>query len=147
VEKIGLRSTRIRTEQKTLVTVPNKQMVDSILDNLTLRIQRRGELKLELDPSAPVNKIETLVESLRTLLKRDEVEDSHVYLADISGQSIIINLDYFTAPVTVNEFSGIRQEINLQVLKLMEQMEIHIAGTNAGIRFMEIPKQGPALSG
>ena len=28
VEKIGLRSTRIRTEQKTFVTVPNKQMVD-----------------------------------------------------------------------------------------------------------------------
>jgi MscS family membrane protein len=27
VEKIGLRSTRIRTEQKTYVTVPNKQMV------------------------------------------------------------------------------------------------------------------------
>jgi MscS family membrane protein len=37
VEKIGLRSTRIRTDQKTYVTVPNKQMVDSIVDNLTLR--------------------------------------------------------------------------------------------------------------
>ncbi|HMR92077.1 MAG TPA: mechanosensitive ion channel, partial [Chitinophagaceae bacterium] len=31
VEKIGLRSTRIRTDQKTFITVPNKQMVDSIL--------------------------------------------------------------------------------------------------------------------
>ncbi len=30
VERIGLRSTRIRTADKTLVTVPNKQMVDSI---------------------------------------------------------------------------------------------------------------------
>ena len=40
VEKIGLRSTRIRTDQKTFVTVPNKQMVDSILDNLSLRTQR-----------------------------------------------------------------------------------------------------------
>jgi len=48
VEKIGLRSTRIRTEQKTFVTVPNKQMVDSVLDNFSLRTQRRAELKLEL---------------------------------------------------------------------------------------------------
>src|SRR5947199_7989880 len=32
IERIGLRSTRIRTPEKTLVVVPNKQMVDSILD-------------------------------------------------------------------------------------------------------------------
>ncbi len=42
VEKIGLRSTRIRTDQKTYVTMPNKQMVDSIMDNLSLRTQRRA---------------------------------------------------------------------------------------------------------
>ncbi len=41
VEKIGLRSTRIRTDQKTYVTMPNKQMVDSIMDNLSLRAPRR----------------------------------------------------------------------------------------------------------
>ena len=48
VEKIGLRSTRIRTDQKTFITVPNKQMVDSIIDNLSLRTQRKGELRLEI---------------------------------------------------------------------------------------------------
>ena len=32
VERIGLRSTKIRTADKTLVSVPNKQMVDSIVD-------------------------------------------------------------------------------------------------------------------
>ena len=48
VEKIGLRSTRIRTDQKTLLSVPNKQMVDSMLDNLSLRTQRKGELRLEV---------------------------------------------------------------------------------------------------
>ncbi|HZH96417.1 MAG TPA: mechanosensitive ion channel domain-containing protein, partial [Flavisolibacter sp.] len=37
VERIGLRSTRIRTGDKSYVTVPNKQMVDSILDNISLR--------------------------------------------------------------------------------------------------------------
>jgi MscS family membrane protein len=37
VERIGLRSTRIRTADKTLVSVPNKQMVDSIVDNLSMR--------------------------------------------------------------------------------------------------------------
>ena len=48
IEKIGLRSTRIRTDVKTYVTVPNKQMVDSIVDNLTLRTQRKAEIRLQL---------------------------------------------------------------------------------------------------
>ena len=42
VERIGLRSTRLRTTQKSYVTVPNKQMVDSILDNTSLQSQRQG---------------------------------------------------------------------------------------------------------
>ena len=49
VEKIGLQSTRIRTDQKTYITVPNRQMIDSILDNITLRTQRRADLTLELE--------------------------------------------------------------------------------------------------
>ena len=49
VEKIGLRSTRIRTESKTYITVPNKQMVDSVVDNISLRTQRKAEIKLEME--------------------------------------------------------------------------------------------------
>ena len=49
VERIGLRSTRIRTDLKTYVTVPNKQMVDSIVDNQTLRTYRKAELRLQFD--------------------------------------------------------------------------------------------------
>ena len=40
IEKIGLRSTRIRTQDKTYISVPNKQMVDSIVDNFSLRSER-----------------------------------------------------------------------------------------------------------
>src|SRR5664279_1037302 len=46
VERIGLRSTRIRTDLKTYVTVPNKQMVDNIVDNQTLRTYRKAEIRL-----------------------------------------------------------------------------------------------------
>ena len=45
VERIGLRSTRLRTPEKSLVTVPNKQMVDSILDNWSVRNLIRNEIK------------------------------------------------------------------------------------------------------
>ena len=49
VEKIGLRSTRIRTIEKTYVSIPNKQMVDSIVDNISLRNKQRGEILVQLE--------------------------------------------------------------------------------------------------
>ena len=66
VEKIGLRSTRIRTDQKTYVTVPNKQMVDSIMDNLSLRTQRRAFVQLEIHSLPPMNRSINLCCQLKT---------------------------------------------------------------------------------
>ena len=41
VEKVGFRSTRLKTFDKSVVTVPNKKMIDAELDNLGLRPVRR----------------------------------------------------------------------------------------------------------
>ena len=74
VEKIGLRSTRIRSDQKTYVSVPNKQMVDSILDNLSLRTQRRADLRLELDLKTNSAKLEALLQTIKKIMERKEIE-------------------------------------------------------------------------
>ena len=143
VEKIGLRSTRIRTDQKTCVTVPNKQMVDSILDNLSLRTQRRGDLKLELGLQTPPGTIEQVLTSVRAIVGRKEVESANVYLADISSQAIIVLSDYYTAPVTLQEFNMIREEINLESLRLLEKLKVELAGASTDIRVNSVA--GPGL--
>jgi MscS family membrane protein len=133
VEKIGLRSTRIRTDQKTFVTVPNKQMVDSILDNLSLRTQRKGELRLELDLNTSSEKLKELITGMRTILSKKEIENSSVLMEAIGANAFIIHGDYFTAPVTQNEFNVIKENINLAVIQLMESLGIQIAGANKEI--------------
>ena len=134
VERIGLRSTRIRTDQKTFVTVPNKQMVDSVLDNLSLRTQRRADMKLEVGLQTSAIKLETLIAGVKKILEHPEIEDVNVTLTDITGSSIVIQSDYYTAPVTIKEFNAIKQDVNLQILKLMEELSIEIAGTSTDVR-------------
>jgi MscS family membrane protein len=134
VEKIGLRSTRIRTDQKTFVTVPNKQMVDTVLDNLSLRTQRKAELKLEISLNTSSAKIESLIEGIKKIIARNNTEESSVYLLDITGQHFLIQAEFFTAPATIAEFNATRQEVNLQALKLMEELQIEIAGANTEVR-------------
>lgn len=134
VEKIGLRSTRIRTEQKTYVTVPNKQMVDSVLDNLSLRTHRKGELRLEIDLQTSSTITAQLIEELKKILNRQDVESYQAHLAEIGANAIIVSGDYFTTPISMDEFNAIKQEINLQSLKLLEDLKIELAGENKDIK-------------
>ena len=130
VERIGLRSTRIRTDQKTFVTVPNKQMVDSIVDNQTLRTYRKAELRLQFDSSTAAGVISSFVEDCRKLLlDKSFISDASVYLNDISGTSFQINIDYFTSPIPLAEFNEIKQTLNLEILNLMQNKKIVVAGS------------------
>ena len=71
VEKIGLRSTRIRTADKTLVTIPNKLMVDSVVDNLSMRTHRRGEIKLELAVTTSSDALQKVIAGIKQQLESD----------------------------------------------------------------------------
>ena len=133
VEKIGLRSTRIRSENKTFVSVPNKQMVDSILDNLSLRTQRRGDLKLEVGLQTSSGKIESAVERLKKIMEQPGIEEYSILFSEITSSAFIIQSDYYTAPLTIKEFNTVKQGINLQAIKLLEQLEIEIAGASTDI--------------
>ncbi|MCX8021018.1 MAG: mechanosensitive ion channel family protein [Chitinophagaceae bacterium] len=134
VERIGLRSTRIRTDQKTYVTVPNKQMVDSILDNLSLRTQRRGDLRIEVSLQTSSSKLEKLIHGIESIMKKPAVQQAHIHFAEIAGNAFVIQSDYYTAPVSLQEFNHIRQSIHLDILKLMEELHIEIAGANTDVR-------------
>ena len=133
VEKIGLRSTRIRTDQKTYVTVPNKQMVDSIMDNLSLRTQRRAFVQLELHAETAHDTVNQFVQRVRNILqqRKDQVENFTVFLSDINKNAFILHVEFFTAPIPIAEFNNIRQEVNLSMIELMEDMNIMLATKEA----------------
>ena len=134
VEKIGLRSTRIRTDQKTYVSVPNKQMVDSILDNLSLRTQRKAEIKLEIGTGSSVAVLNKFIEAIKTKLVHTQIEESSVFLLEIRSNSYLIQADFFTAPISIKEFNALKQQKNLELLKLMEDMKIELAGASSEIK-------------
>jgi MscS family membrane protein len=127
IERIGLRSTRIRTDQKTYVTVPNKQMVDSVMDNLSNRTQRRADLKLELDLATTPEQVEALVDGIRKMLEAPPVEQALVYFNDISSQGFTVSIEYYTNVIPIQDFFATKQKINLEVLKLMSSLSIDLA--------------------
>jgi MscS family membrane protein len=129
VERIGLRSTRIRSDQKTYVSVPNKQMVDSILDNISLRTQQRNELLLQMSPETPSPKIEELMKELKQFLSTiKELELYNVFFVDINVQAYAVMVEFFLPAAYLSEFNKIRQQLNLFALHTIEKLEIKLAG-------------------
>lgn len=134
VEKIGMRSTRIRSDYKTYVSVPNKQMVDSVLDNLSLRTQRRGDIKLELSLQTPMKEVKSVNDGIKKILQRENILNSNVLVADITGTAIVIAADYYTAAFSLQEFNALKEQVNLECLQLLESLHVEIAGSSTDIR-------------
>ena len=130
VEKIGLRSTRLRTTEKTYASVPNKQMVDSIVDNLSLRTQRRADIKLELKPDTTAAKLQLLLNGIKQILQRPRIENHVVYLGEIIQQGgYLVQGEYYTAPIPMDEYNQLKQEVNLAIIQLLEDSNIEVVGT------------------
>ena len=130
VEKIGLRSTKILTPDKTLVTIPNKQMVDSIVDNWSMRTHRRAEIKLELSVKTPVAKVENIIAELKKILEsnRWQLSPYSVFLKELGKNGITITIEYFTETIPLPEFDTIKEHIHLQIKKILESNEVVFAG-------------------
>ena len=138
VERIGLRSTRIRTPEKTLVTVPNKQMVDSVVDNMSLRTQRRSEIKLEMAEKTGLENAQKFIAAVKELIesKKDLIENYTLFINDYSKGSITATLEYFTGPIPMADFNALKQDINIQLIKLRTEMQIEFPASAPNINII-----------
>jgi MscS family membrane protein len=68
VEDVGFRSTRIRTPDNSLLTIPSNAVVNATVENLSLRRKRRQRFVLQVTYDTPRDKIEELVARIRQLI-------------------------------------------------------------------------------
>ncbi len=134
IEKIGLRSTRIRTNEKTYISVPNKQMVDTIVDNISLRTQRKTELQLELSLSASASTLSTLLVAMRSYLSSQQIDSFHVYLHDTGKHAHIVMIEYFSSAADIYEdYLMLREKINMALIELLESHKIELAASSTDV--------------
>lgn len=68
VEEIGLRSTRLRTVQNTLVTLPNGKLADARIENLSLRKHIRFTTTIGLTYGTSLQAVRNITQDVRELL-------------------------------------------------------------------------------
>jgi len=122
VEKIGFRSTRIRTLEKTFVTVPNKKLVDTELDNLTNREIRRVKFDFGLRVDTPPETMHQVINEIRLCINNHPMrfEEVSVHLFELGSSAINIRVIYFVNAADWNTYMDMRQDINFNIIDIVK---------------------------
>ncbi len=123
VEEIGLRSTKVRTWSKSLMTIPNKVLANEIIENWSRMPKRRVKQVIGVTYSTTPDEMEGLVEDIRQLLREDEGVNQDFILVnftDFGDSALQILVYYFTSTTAWLAHMDIRQRVNLKIMKAVE---------------------------
>jgi len=139
VEDIGLRSTRIRTPDRTLVTVPNAQFSSMTLENLSRRDKIWFHPRLSLARETSPAQIRQLLDSISGLLDSYPKVDPgsvSVRFAAVGAYSLDLDVSAYILTPDDDEFSRVQQELLLRILDAVEAAGTRLAlPTQASINY------------
>lgn len=129
IEKVGFRSTLIRTLDKTLVIIPNKKMVDSPLENLSLRNLRRMKFNISLKYDTPVEVMHKISKEIETYVNgHSSTSNDTLVTFDSFGESALnIQVLYFIEIVDYNDYMHIREDINYRIMQIVAENKAEFA--------------------
>lgn len=129
VEKIGFRSTRIRTLEKTFVTMPNKKLVDTELDNLTNREIRRIKFDIVLRYDTQAQSIQKIINDIKLVIEADPLrfDEVSVYLYDFGNYGFTIRVIYFANTAVWHEYMQMREKINFKIIEIIDKHKVRLA--------------------
>jgi len=142
VEDIGFRSTRIRTPDLTIVTVPNSTIAKANVTNCSRRDRRRVKFCLPVKYGTNAEILETLLRRTREMLENHpEVHDTPVYVyLDAYGQNgFELLVIFYAKSAAYQDFLAIKEDVNLKLMHIMDELGIEVAIPAANIYLANRP--------
>jgi MscS family membrane protein len=139
VEDIGLRSTKLRTEDRTVVTIPNGTVATAVLENYRQRdkILFRQLLRLRYDLSS--DHLRYVLDEARAMLKQNsyvENATSRVRILRMAEYSIEVEIYAYILVRDYADFLALQEELILSIVDAIEKTGAAIA----------LPTVGPVLT-
>ena len=130
VEEIGFRSTKIRTFDKTLMTVPNGKLASETIKNWSRMPKRRIKMTLGLTYDTTPDQMREALKAIETILTEDEGVDQDyklVQFTDFGPSSLDVFLYYFSTSTVWKEYLETRERVNLKIMDKLTEMDLEFA--------------------
>ncbi len=148
VEDIGLRSTRIRTPERTLVSVPNGQFSTMTIENFSKRDKMLFHFMLNLRRDTKPDQVRILLESIAAIFEKHEKVDASaapVHFVGVGTYSLDLEITVYILTANDNEFAKTRQELLLAILDAVETAGTALAlPTQASIEYSRVDQARPS---
>jgi len=131
VEEVGFRSTRIRTLDGHVITVPNSTVVNEMVQNIGKRpyIKRVANITIAYD--TPPEKVRRALEIIREILRDHEGMDPEfpprVFLSDFNDWALNILVIYWYHPPEYWDYLAFSEKVNMQIFEQFDKEGIEFA--------------------
>jgi MscS family membrane protein len=128
VEDIGLRSTRVRTEERTLLAIPNGTVATINVENLSRRDKILFKTVLGLHQDTSAEQLRHVLAEVRGVLSgHDKVEPVRVRLTELGSSSINVELVCYVLTRDFDEFAAVREDLLLRIMNFVEDSGTSLA--------------------
>jgi len=134
VEEIGLRSSRIRTLDNTVVTVPNARVANEYIENYTKRNSIRYRTEVRPAYGATAAQLRDVLTKIREAVEGHEMsidEQSRVRLVELDKIGFVIEAIAYINTTNYAEFLGVAEELNLRITEIVQEGGLRFASAQA----------------
>lgn len=134
VEKIGLRSTRIRTLDRTQVTIPNAKLTESPVETLNTRDKTRYMATLRFNPNNDTEQLKIFLGQIKKYFEKNVLiwrEDVRVYLHSLGDSSLDVEVMVWFLTSDTIECQQLRQEIAFTITESIQRLKLELAPQKA----------------
>ncbi len=125
VEDIGMRTTKIRSFGKSLITLPNQVIANSPIENFSRRGVRRIKMTIGVTYSTSSEQLEKILNEIKTMLRDHEgiaqKETMLVNFTSFGESSLNIFIYTFTNTANWAKYMAIKEDVNLKIMKIVEE--------------------------
>lgn len=128
VEKLGIKSTRIRSLWGEEIIISNKELTETRIRNFKKLEKRRIEFAFGVKYQTPNKKLEKIPEIVREITEKIELAQlERVHFQKFGDFSLIFNVVYYILTPDYKKYMDIQQEINLSLKERFEKEKIEFA--------------------
>ena len=145
VEDIGMRTTKIRSFGKSLITLPNQVIANSPIENFSRRGVRRIKMTIGVTYSTNSEQMESILTDIRTMLRSHkeiaQKETMLVNFTSFSDSALDIFIYTFSNTANWDRYMNIKEDVNLKIMKIIEDNNASFAFPSQSLYVESLPNK------
>jgi MscS family membrane protein len=149
VEDIGLRSTRIRTFERGLISVPNGSLASANIENLSARDKMRVFCKIGLHYETSREQLNHVLTQVSTMLRdhpRIEKATAWIRLAKLADSTLELEMQAYVLTRDYDDFTIVREDLLLRVMDIIAACGCSLAYPSQTV-YLAHESETPAAAG